>query len=613
MIARASHRMCMTGPGRGRDQAPRAFAALAMLACIGATLLWPWRGADAKDNIAATVHNLAPSGKGLQKDGRVAGTCAYCHTPHNAQPTQALWNRPSAGITYQMYSSTSMQATLGQPTGSSRLCLSCHDGILALSSAQLSAADHPGQPNTAPLTGPTVLGTDLRKSHPFSFVYDTALTAKVGDLVDPAALPATLRLDHNKQLQCTSCHDPHEDTLPNFLRMDNSQGGLCVACHRMTQWGTSAHATSTATWNGSGTNPFPAGGHPTLAANGCNACHRPHAAGGEWLLSSSFESENCTICHGGTVAKKNIAAEFAGSGKMSRHPIEAAQWKHSPNEDARSMPRHVTCADCHNPHQARASASAPSTGLAGPLQGVAGVSISGAPVANATHEYQVCLKCHGEPTTAGATRVDRSRDIRDRFGASNKSYHPVVAAGRNGTARGFTQGYTASSIIRCTDCHNNSDPSPAGPHASRYAPILERNYIATDPAAESPGAYAICYKCHDRDSVLGAPTPATTAATTAANAATARAATIRTTVATRTGGFPHWLHVVKNQTSCAVCHDAHGSRDNAHLIDFMTRDATGKPVVTANIAGRLNYISGGAGKGSCYLTCHGVSHNPLSY
>jgi len=454
-----------------------------------------------------------------------------------------------------------------------------------------------------------VLGTDLRGSHPFSFTYNTALTAKVGDLVEPAALPATVRLDVNRQLQCTSCHDPHEDTLSQFLRIDNSQGALCVACHRLTQWSTSAHATSTATWNGSGKNPWPAGGQQTLAANSCNACHRPHSAAGAWLLSSTVEAENCTICHDGTVATKNVAAEFVGSGKTSRHPIEAAQWKHSPSEDPSTMPRHVTCADCHNPHQARA-ASATTTGLAGPLQGVSGVSLSGALVRSATQEYQVCLKCHGEPTTPGVMRVDRSRDTRERLGTGSRSYHPVAAAGKNATMRGFTQGYTASSIVRCTDCHNNSDPSPAGPHASRYAPILERNYVATDPAAESPGAYAICYKCHDRNSVLGTPT---VAPTNAANASTAKVATIRRTIATGTGGFPHWLHVVKNQTSCAVCHDAHGSRDNAHLIDFMTRDATGKAVVTANPAGRLDYVNTGVGNGSCYLTCHGVIHNPLSY
>ena len=82
--------------------------------------------------VARTVHNLTPVGPGQLKESRPTGVCAYCHTPHNADPNIALWNRDLPAVTYQLYASSTLQAALDQPTGSSRLCLSCHDGILAM-------------------------------------------------------------------------------------------------------------------------------------------------------------------------------------------------------------------------------------------------------------------------------------------------------------------------------------------------------------------------------------------------------------------------------------------------------------------------------------------------
>lgn len=592
------------------DPDMRALLAMATLAFMAS--LGPSPRAHATGNISVTVHNLSPSGPGTQKDGRAAGTCAYCHTPHNTTPIAPLWSRSSSGITYQLYSSMSMQATVDQPTGSSRLCLSCHDGILALSSVRLAGTGSTGAAASSPLMGKTVLGSDLRASHPVSLTYDAALVAKRGELTDPKALPSSVRLDANRQLQCTSCHDAHDNSLGNFLRMDNSQATLCMACHRLSSWETSSHATSTATWTGAGTNPWPPNGKPFVAGNACNDCHRSHAAAhGERLLARASETENCTICHGGTVGKKDIAAEFAGAGKISRHPIEAAQWVHAPGENSSTMQRHVTCVDCHNPHQARA-ASAGDTRLAGPLRGVAGVSSSGAPIPSASYEYQLCLKCHGEPSTVGPTRADRGRNVADKVNPSNKSYHPIVAAAKNGTARGLAQGYTASSTIGCIDCHNNNDGSPRGPHASRFAPILERSYVTTDPAVESPAAYAICYKCHDRNAIVSAPA----LSTSPSRAAAPRTKTLTPApkaAAASTAGFSHWLHVVKNQTSCAVCHDAHGSRTNPRLINFMTRDVAGRPVVSANSMGQLEYIATGLAQGTCNLSCHGKDHVPSMY
>jgi hypothetical protein len=50
-----------------------------------------------------------------------------------------------------------------------------------------------------------------------------------------------------------------------------------------------------------------------------------------------------------------------------------------------------------------------------------------------------------------------------------------------------------------------------------------------------------------------------------------------------------------------------------HLINFMVRDRTGKTVMTPSSSGRLEYISTGAGRGQCFLSCHGKDHNPLTY
>jgi predicted CXXCH cytochrome family protein len=542
----------------------------------------------AQTQVARTKHNLTSTGPGPIRGGEPAGTCIFCHTPHNANPTRGLWNRELPAINYQLYTSSSLQARVNQPTGSSRLCLSCHDGVLALANLRQS----PPRPSLAlgVLTGASSLGRDLSADHPVSIVYDSALAHVRGELVDPSALPTLIRLDDTRQLQCTSCHDPHEDRQPKFLRMDNRYGALCVACHRPLHWSGSAHAVSTARWNGGGTNPWPGGAFDTVAENGCLSCHRPHAAAHpQQLLNQPAESANCTVCHSGALAAKNIEAEFS---KPLHHPIEASQGVHQPYENPLSMPRHVACVDCHNPH---ATAAMPGTtaSVSGRLLGVAGVAIAGNPVQEARFEYEVCLKCHGlrEPGTTGIVRQSGTRNIRLKIAPTNASFHPVAGAGLSATIRGLEPGYTASSIITCTSCHNNDEwtPSataPSGPHGSRFEPILERQYQTNDPNIESAFSYDLCYKCHTRSYMINDPGR----------------------------GFSHNKHVVGQGTPCAVCHDSHGSRQNAHLIDFVLRDRTGKSVVSrSRLQGRLEYISSGPGRGQCYLQCHGVNHEPKSY
>lgn len=539
--------------------------------------------------VADTRHNLSATGSGTVKAGEVRELCVFCHTPHRAVPARALWNRDLEPVTYELYESSTLEATLKQPTGASRLCLSCHDGTTALGT--LRVRPRGARVSLGPLTGRASLGIDLSDDHPVSFVYDSALALKQGQLADPATLPASLALDRTGQLQCTTCHDPHEDRRRKFLRTDDRAGALCTACHRQRSWTDSSHATSSAAWRGGGRSPWPTTSpYTTVADNACENCHRPHAALRPARLLSQPEERNvCLVCHNGSVAARNLDREFA---KPSAHPIAATDWTHDPREDPSTMPRHVTCADCHNPHQAMSVDAAPPL-ASGRLRGVRGLNIAGASVATATYEYEVCLKCHGvrDETTAGVVRSDNVRNVRLKLSPGNPSYHPVALAGRNTAMGGFEAGWSTGSVLGCIDCHNNDEWTPTGSrprgaHGSRFGPILERNYDTNDPSPESYQSYALCYKCHNRDHAIN----------------------------DRANTFPHKKHVVDGRAPCAACHDAHGSRSGVALINFMVRDRTGKTVVSPSAAQRrLEFVSLGPGRGQCFLSCHGNNHEPKSY
>ncbi len=177
---------------------------------------------QAQAAITGTAHDLS---------GRAWGTneiCIFCHTPHNAAATllAPLWNHGSSAATYTVYSSSTLNAVPGQPAGTSKACLSCHDGSVALDT-------YGTRTGTNMISGTAALGTDLSNDHPVSFTYDAALATADGGLVTPAStsLVVTGIPLYTSKVECASCHSVHDNANGNFLRNTNAASALCLKCH----------------------------------------------------------------------------------------------------------------------------------------------------------------------------------------------------------------------------------------------------------------------------------------------------------------------------------------------------------------------------------------------
>ena len=395
-------------------------------------LVAPARIASA-DSIVRSPHDLSAKGPGLMRAATVRGVCVLCHTPHMASSDAPGWNRYSSGTYYIPYSSSTAKASIGQPTGASKLCLSCHDGTMALGMvrSRKGGIKFSGGVVRIPKKHRANLGYDLADDHPISFTYDVSLATENGELKDPRNLSGGVRLDRDDQVQCTSCHNAHDNEFGKFLVMDNYASALCISCHEKDYWSSSSHNTSSAAWNGRRPDPWPHTDEESVHANGCENCHRPHSAETKQrLLNFVGEEENCRPCHNGHVAKDDMMQDFK---KFSHHPITTTTGIHDPTEDPVSAPRHVECSDCHNPHAAMAGDGGES-GLPGALTGTRGIDASGLKVTPAAREYEVCYRCHADSLDRGTPWVDRvvqQTNTRLEFSTGNASYHPVHGVGKN--------------------------------------------------------------------------------------------------------------------------------------------------------------------------------------
>ncbi|MGB3211394.1 MAG: cytochrome c3 family protein [Desulforhopalus sp.] len=540
-----------------------------------------------RSSILDSKHNLSTSGPGELKATRETRVCIFCHTPHNSRrDVPFLWNRSDRTTNYLPYRSSTMHASVGQPTGASKLCLSCHDGTIAMGAvlSEPEEIEFLGGIRSLPSTRSSYLGTDLSDDHPISFYYGSSTDQGNPELVISSILPEEIRLADDGQLQCTTCHDPHDDSWGSFLVMSNQYSRLCTGCHDKRGWVDTSHALSSAGWNGRGGDPWPNSEYNTVAENGCTNCHQPHSAGNhQRLLKREFEEDNCIVCHNGNVAGLSIESELT---KPYLHPVHRYKGVHDPAENFTfgGVDNHVECVDCHNPHQVGNSfAAAPS--VSGKNTGVAGIDLGGQQLTQAENLYEICFKCHGDNNVTNASAVTRQinqLNTRFEFSPGNPSFHPVVTATNGSYVPSLRSPYSAGSIIYCTDCHGSGNPAgPQGPHGSFNEHLLVERYEMSDMTSESGDAYALCYKCHDRSVILSG-----------------------------TSGFPlHRKHVQLENTPCAVCHDPHGisatqgnPTNNSRLINF---DLT---VVLPNSSGELYFEAEGRGQRTCALLCHGNDH-----
>jgi predicted CXXCH cytochrome family protein len=592
------------------------------------------------------MHNLtAASGASAYSQGSLG--CTFCHAPHSGLGgVTPLWNQTLSAHSYTPYTSTTYheqgntQPTLGV---TSSLCLSCHDGTVAVG----QSAAYGKLPTTGQLSSLDNFGTTLTGSHPFSLVIPlkdasnlvTSLAAQ-GATADTTGAVKLIK----GNIECTSCHDPHNQSIDriaqNFLVRDSSHAQLCLACHDpnrivtgqpnpLSGWTTSIHQTAVNQVSPDGH----VGPYSTVAANACSSCHMSHdSMAPARLLRPATPAatgidpatQACMTCHdGGTYlspAAPNIMAETAKTG----HPAPSGNNYHDAAEAAvLANNRHTTCVDCHNAHGSNQVATFSAPPALRPSQsGVAGISaIDGVTVLTpAVNQFENCLRCHGtgpgkqrlmiygySPIRVVVNAADPLNVIPE-FSATATSSHPVThdrssafpqpslltnMLNQNGTASGRAAGVR----LFCTDCHNSDDnrefggSGPVGPHGSIYSHILERNYQFSQAAV--PGATVTNLF----------PNPDLSPAGPYAMCAKCHDLT---KVLANTSFTQHSLHTSQYGFSCSTCHTAHGmgaaspTITGERLVNF---DAN---VVAANGASPIAY---NRTTSTCTLTCHNAAHN----
>jgi hypothetical protein len=479
----------------------RSFAAglLCLALLMHAGLVQAQRVSD----VRGTKHNLssmptgAATGTGTVPARTVTSSetqvCVFCHTPHAATTQDQggaalkspLWNRKvPAGSTYTRYTSSSLDSETileglsSQPGGSSKLCLSCHDGTLAIGNVNVLNGSTSAATTPIPMTGTGPggvmpgatntgftrnIGTDLTNDHPISVTYDQSLVTADGELRAVTAAQKTAESSTNLpsgkthavgmrdsgtrpvlplettgtsnqgQVQCATCHDPHirdatETANIKFLRANRFQKAagpsgtvfnynndiICLACHK----------------------PGSAWANSAHAVNTATAAYNDTAADRrEFPRGTQVWQAACLNCH-------------------DTHTVPGARRLLREGTDNTNIPKtggnpaiEQTCYQCHQKFDNPLTAS-PSMALNLGTQTVPDIMTD----FTAAGSYRMPITSNeqcggteshsiGDTATAGSARGLDGKDFVER--------PALLGAGVAGTC-----GPTNTRHVECTDCHN---------------------------------------------------------------------------------------------------------------------------------------------------------------
>lgn len=82
--------------------------------------------------------------------------------------------------------------------------------------------------NINAITDPTAY-IDLSNDHPVSF--QTAGLTIPGMKASWQTAPGLRLFGPNQSMECSTCHNVHDNTIPPFLTVTNDKSEMCLACH----------------------------------------------------------------------------------------------------------------------------------------------------------------------------------------------------------------------------------------------------------------------------------------------------------------------------------------------------------------------------------------------
>ncbi len=191
--------------------------------------------------IANTKHDLSATSTAAIKSTTQTDTCVFCHISHNSQPGVArpLWSHTMTTATLTWNPTKTVRGTTlpsditGAQLAGSRACMSCHDGTVALGDLMNGVDGTVTGPN-APAgklnTGVNYFNpAQMDSNHPLGVQKPSAVAGFTGfKTVSPTS---AVNYDGAGNVQCGSCHNPHDNTYAPFLKVNNSGGAICLTCH----------------------------------------------------------------------------------------------------------------------------------------------------------------------------------------------------------------------------------------------------------------------------------------------------------------------------------------------------------------------------------------------